>query len=223
MRKGFNKYVDANIALPHERRKRMFVGRKIQRARVKSEDWTRDDLIKWAVQNKITSTRKLHEFVKKNGGPGIRAFNHCFGNWSEFRKQTDRNYKEPKNKWQEPKWKDKMCEYIIDLILLHGISTQKKYIELSKKDPDLYPSFFYVKSHFKTWRDAYHSALRSTANGTLNLYREYRRELGKWPHLGQCAKRKIDLSKFIEVHGSKEEFDEFLDRYDKTGAENANQ
>ena len=190
----------------------MFSGDKARRRRILTSEWTKESLITWALQNNIKSVCDLEKFISVHGGPRRYTIETIFGKWSEFRKCIDKSYKPRPRRWGK-----NIKEYIIDIISMKGLSTERMYIELHKRDPEICPHFDSVKRHFGSWRVAYNLALRSTASGMMRLYMAKRREIGRWPTLAQCAALRIDLTKFIEIHGSKEDFDKFLEDSEKTG------
>ena len=196
---------------PEQRRKVRIRGKPIKKRRANLDDWSREKIVAWAIGNHVKTLEDLERVNRKIGGPGRWIFRRVFGKWNEF---TRAAYGFAKK--QEPVcWKEKCDVYIIDLILMYGIGTVEQYKELHKRDPQICPPISVLKREFGNWSLALDATLRSTHGGNLKLYLVKRKELGKWPTLGQCVRMSIDLSNFIAIQGSKEELDKFLERVEK--------
>lgn len=208
-----NKYVEEfNKMHPELRRRANFAAARAKKGRSSrrhiTREWSRAEIITWALRNKISSKAKLWRWTADPAhreDPSAYMILKMFGTWSKFVKEAF-NVDPP----TKARLTEETCTYIQKAIVYFKIETLNQYKEMTKRRPDLIPSLYLLKRAFKTWLNAYKSAQLSDANGTFIAYVKLREQLGRPPTLGECHKHKIDLSSFLEVHGSKEVFDEFV-------------
>ena len=174
------------------------------------DDWTKEELIEYAKENDIKTTRQLLA-KREDGFPSLYYFIKVFGSWANFLLEAYNFdcHKKKRNPHDDP-------HYIVKVVVSFNLYTYRKYLKARRKRPDIIPSYGFVLKHFKRWRTLKYIASRCGLKNQLKLYVDFRKKKGKWPNKTQCRKLRVDINTLIEFYGSKEGMEDLLDIYFKS-------
>jgi hypothetical protein len=202
-----NQFINEMLEMPPKKRRhlRIFAGRirKNKTYAICRGDWNKESIIKWLKDHNIKTVRQLIN-ARRDGDPSMHLIKKLFGKWSTCMLDV---------------WGHKKIElpfkvtdaYLINVVSSFDIKTIKQYEKLYISRPDIVPSYYYVRKHFKLWRNLRYAARVSSFGGIVEVYMKMKQKKGRWPTLIECAHMKVDIMPLVSLHGSKQEFDKFLE------------
>jgi len=215
--KGFNKHVDKELAEYAKTGKPISVKKPKRLASYPRPPtpYGRDDIIEWVrrydVRSQITYLMVYEEGRKSARlyNPSMRQIRRVFGTFSKLMTEVfGKSYNPNAALANLPPCN---AEYMIDIIVSFNVERLSDYSELFKKFPEVFPSWRRVLKVFGGFRQLKYLSRMSSARTMLLAYMKMKKKLHRWPTRGECTKDKIDLSMFVKIHGSKGNFDAFMD------------
>ena len=188
--------VDKFLALPPRRR------RIKRRKPVQHRLYSRDELINFAKDNKVTSLAQFKRLCDGDSEkPSLSQILHEFGTWGGFSVVVYGYVNKTK-----PKMTD---EQLLALIIRFDVRTIAQFESMHQKEPDIIPSMKRVKKQFGTWGNLRRLAVKRMTNVQLEKYLMLKLRLGKTPSKNECKEADINIEYLLSIM-SKRELSEFV-------------
>jgi hypothetical protein len=150
--------------------------------------------------------------VRKPDEPTVYEFRKAFGSWRNASLQAFPRVADGIQK-------DK--EYLLKLVLQFDLWTYKDYILAHKSNPEVVPSYKYLRKKWESYRSLVELAKRSSLQKIMERYMVLWRKMGKKPTLEQCKNDGVQIDEAIRLVGSRDKLDELIvlmeRQYEKQG------
>jgi hypothetical protein len=157
---------------------------------------SRIELLDYLRRNDFHSRRKL-QAGRRPGDPVVWDFVREFGNWSIALAEAF---------GKEPFVADFSAEYLIKVVAENNLWTVQLFLEGHRVRPDIVPSFYYVKKHFRWWGNLKCDAKEYDTRRILFEYLRLKRKLGRMPTAQECKDRQIAYQRLVDLFGGKKNF-----------------
>jgi len=192
---------DKLISLPASELKRIRTLRGKSRGtynRVPRRSYSRDELVIFIRENAFRSRSQLLN-GRSQKDPAPYDYRKEFGSWSEAMSVIWREERAPVDR-----------RYIVQSVVEFGLWSVRVYEDARKKRPDVFPSVRIIRREFGSWGAFKEVAIASSLRETLRAYVGLKQKLGRRPTNEDCRKARVDLSRALELLGSKAEIDRFI-------------
>jgi hypothetical protein len=143
--------------------------------------------------------------LRKTGEPIVWDFRREFGSWS---KAVDEAFgRELETAFDEL--------YLLKAVIQFDLWSKEAYRGARKKDPQIFPSVYFVIKSWGRWSTFMVSAKRMALKAVLYDYRKLERRLKRRPTLREARVRGIPIDMALKKFGGKYNLDELLEGLEK--------
>lgn len=171
---------------------------------------SREELISYLRTKDFRSSRVLTAGRHK-GDPNVYDFIKEFGSWDQAKLEA---FGPP-----PPSFNPEMdAEYMAKTVVEFELWTTQKYRAARKKNPGVIPSFHRVLQVWGRYSNLKVYCQRISAKKNIEIYRSFRRRLGRAPTAEECEKEGLDLAAARKIFGSLRRIEKFVKDLEKAGA-----
>lgn len=207
-----NKYVRKVLDMSPEKRRHICLDNNKIKKRFyykPDKEYTSDEMLLWASERGITSVRQFYKY-RNNDGPSYQKILKNFGSWGNFKEKLISLKKDFYSNIIGNAPTD--AEYLLSVVVQYDLWTSRSYEKARIKNPEIIPSFYWVKYHFGRWKNLIILAEQVCIEHIISRYVLLREKLGRWATYTECKKEMIDLEPLYEIHGGKKNLDRFLEK-----------
>lgn len=165
---------------------------------------SRDELIDYLRQNKVYSLYRL-DIIWTLGAPVRYDYEKEFGDWNAARDAAF-----GPNVLQKLKAVFN-ADYIVNGMLEFRITNRKKYLEMHKLYPEVFPSMRGVYKEFRSFADLKECARRKRLRGIIDEYMKLYRKKGRKPLWEECRREGVNIDLLVDALGEWEDVEVFLE------------
>lgn len=189
------------LGLPDEERRKLKI-RRIRRKVVRQvrRQTSPGEMLKILRDRSVRSSRKWMK-VRFPSDPTIYDFRKEFGSW---RKAVKLAFREVDSRIEMD------AEYLVKLVIQFDLWTYDKYISVHKAQPEIVPSYEYLRKRWESYKSLVEFARRSALKSVVDRYFSLYRRLGKKPTMEQCRVDGVQLDEAIRLLGGRNNLNELI-------------